>query len=306
MSSAAELQDCLKEWSIKGLVLCRAQRDRSLYSSHVLLLKLMFGREVRAPTYRIDGISLLSICISDELKKWPSHQIISSAASCVTSSKQDSCCRQSVVDDGSHFHSPINWTIKTQMPAMDSTAVCPMKARLPISCQICCVEVHCVFLLNVFRTHEELITDHTGHSDWSCRGIPGIAFSCVETAERSKKRPLLACSCDSVENLLQRAWLLWSYWGASQSELGPVLQPSPHSQWANSLISFLTVSVGSHPSLCSPQDFSPQTLSPTGWLSSSRQFHSLWYFSLSLSGKHTLFLYMYLQHDGEMCSYTIL
>ena len=32
MSSAAELHDCSKERSIKGLVLCRAQRDRSLYS----------------------------------------------------------------------------------------------------------------------------------------------------------------------------------------------------------------------------------------------------------------------------------
>lgn len=139
----------------------------------------MFCREVRAPTYRIDGTLRLSICISDELKKWPSHQIISSAASCVTLSKQDSCCRQSMVDDGSHFHSPINWTIKTQMPAMDSTAVCPMKARPPISCQICCVEIHCVFLLNVFRTRG---THHRSHraqwlklqrDSWNCFFLRG-------------------------------------------------------------------------------------------------------------------------------------
>lgn len=87
--------------------------------------------------------------------------------------------------------------------------------------------------------------------------------------------------------------------GASWGELKSILQPSPPSQWANSLISFLTASLGSLPSLCSPQDFSPQTLSPTGWLRSNRQCHSLWSFSLSLWSPHcsihSQFSYFYLQ-----------
>lgn len=100
------------------------------------------------------------------------------------------------------------------------------------------------------------------------------------------------------KNLPERVRLLSCYRGGSWSELEPILQPSPPSQWASSLISFLTASLGSVPSLCSPQDFSPQTLSPTGWLRSNRRCHSL----RSLSFFHSVAkaLHFYLQHSNAI------
>ena len=49
---------------------------------------------------------------------------MSSPASGVISSKQNSCCCQSAGDDSSHFHSPISQSRKTQMPAKHSPAFC--------------------------------------------------------------------------------------------------------------------------------------------------------------------------------------